>query len=97
MTDIFSLDYWHLVLMFIKPTINHFKFSGLFKGYGFACFTSKVAALQARHVLDGQEVDGHLVDCGWLKEGTHHLSDLHSKVCDNIKLNETHFTFSFRN
>merc|ERR1719471_1443141 len=54
--------------------------TGLFKGYGFACFTSKVAALQARHVLDGQEVDGHLVDCGWLKEGTHHLSDLHSKV-----------------
>ena len=59
-----------------------------------------MAALQARHVLDGQEVDGHLVDCGWLKEGTHHLSDLHSKVCDEIipdmKL-ILHFTFSFLN
>ena len=55
-------------------------FSGTFKGYGFACFNSKVAALQARHVLDGQEVDGHLVECGWLKEGSHKLSDLHSKV-----------------
>ena len=54
-----------------------------------------MAALQARHVLDGQEVDGHLVDCGWLKEGTHHLSDLHSKVCDEIICTryETHFTF----
>ena len=66
--------------------------SGAFKGYGFASFNSKVAALQARHVLDGQEVGGHLLDsgekvgghlveCGWLKEGTHKLSDLQSKVC----------------
>ena len=52
----------------------------MFKGYGFASFNSKVAALQARHVLEGQEVDGHVVDCGWLKEGTHKLSELQSKV-----------------
>ena len=54
--------------------------SGQFKGYGFACFNSKVAALQARHVLEGQEVDGHVVDVSWLKEGVHQLSDLQSKV-----------------
>ena len=64
-----------------RVTINHI-LSGTFKGYGFACFNSKVAALQARHVLDGQEVDGHLVECGWLKEGSHKLSDLHSKVSE---------------
>ena len=39
-----------------------------------------MAALQARHVLEGREVRGHTVDCGWLKEGTHSLEDLHSKV-----------------
>ena len=60
--------------------------SGLFKGYGFACFHNKVAALQARHVLEGQEVGGHLVDCGWLKEGSHQLSDLDSKVCNSVTL-----------
>ena len=54
--------------------------SGQFKGYGFACFNSKVAALQARHVLEGQEVDGHVVDVSWLKEGVHQLTDLQSKV-----------------
>ena len=54
--------------------------SGVFKGYGFACFKSKVAALQARHVLEGQEVRGHAIDCGWIKEGTHQLADLQSKV-----------------
>jgi len=54
--------------------------TGSFKGYGFACFHNKVAALQARHVLEGQEVGGHVVDCGWLKEGSHQLSDLDSKV-----------------
>jgi len=54
--------------------------TGLFKGYGFACFHNKVAALQARHVLEGQEVGGHTVDCGWLKEGSHKVSDLDSKV-----------------
>lgn len=52
----------------------------MFKGYGFACFKSKVAALQARHVLEGQEVRGHTIDCGWIKEGTHQLADLQSKV-----------------
>jgi len=54
--------------------------TGVFKGYGFACFQSKVAALQARHVLEGQEVRGHAIDCGWIKEGTHQLVDLNSKV-----------------
>ena len=44
-----------------------------------------MAALQARHVLEGQEVDGHVVDVGWLKEGTHTLNDLHSKVSRKIK------------
>jgi len=54
--------------------------TGVFKGYGFACFQSKVAALQARHVLEGQEVRGYTIDCGWIKEGTHQLADLNSKV-----------------
>ena len=73
--------------------------SGLFKGYGFACFHNKVAALQARHVLEGQEVGGHLVDCGWLKEGSHQLSDLDSKVCylltcvTNTEANDGNTTF----
>ena len=58
----------------------HDEISGLFKGYGFACFHNKVSALQARHVLEGQEVGGHTVDCGWLKEGSHKVSDLDSKV-----------------
>ena len=39
-----------------------------------------MAALQARHVLEGQEVDGHVVDVSWLKEGVHQLTDLQSKV-----------------
>ena len=56
------------------------RISGVFKGYGFACFHNKVSALQARHVLDGQTVGGHTVDCGWLKEGSHSLAELHSKV-----------------
>ena len=47
-----------------------------------------MAALQARHVLEGQEVGGHVVDCGWLKEGSHQLSDLDSKVC-KVKSNVT--------
>lgn len=54
--------------------------SGVCKGYGFARFSSSVAGLQARHVLEGQEVRGHRVDCGWLKEGTHKLESLNSKV-----------------
>ena len=36
--------------------------------------------IQARHVLEGQEVRGHRVDCEWVKEGTHTLASLHSKV-----------------
>jgi len=60
--------------------------TGACKGYGFAKFTSSVAALQARHVLEGQEVRGHRVDCGWVKEGSHPLPELNSKVLyiDNL-------------
>ena len=36
--------------------------------------------LQARHVLEGQEVRGHRVDCEWVKEGSHSIASLHSKV-----------------
>jgi len=55
-------------------------------GYGFAQFSNCVAGLQARHVLDGQEVRGHQVDCDWVKEGTHTIGSLHSKVLyvDNL-------------
>jgi len=60
--------------------------TGACKGYGFAKFTSSVAGLQARHVLEGQEVRGHTVDCGWVKEGSHPLPELNSKVLyvDNL-------------
>lgn len=43
---------------------------------------------QARHVLEGQEVRGHLVACEWVKEGTHPLATLHSKVLYVDKLPE---------
>ena len=70
------------ILQFIikSPLLIVLRISGVFKGYGFACFHNKVSALQARHVLDGQTVGGHTVDCGWLKEGSHSLAELHSKV-----------------
>lgn len=60
--------------------------TGSKKGYGFAQFGSSVAGLQARHVLDGQEVRGHKVECDWVKEGTHTIDSLHSKVLyvDNL-------------
>ena len=31
-------------------------------------------------MLEGQDVRGHTVDCEWIKEGTHPLASLHSKV-----------------
>ena len=69
---------WLLVMIYKLSW--HDEISGLFKGYGFACFHNKVAALQARHVLEGQEVGGHVLDCGWLREGDHQVSSLDSKV-----------------
>jgi len=81
--DITEDEFWDLLAEFggVKESfLCHCQRSGVFKGYGFACFKSKVAALQARHVLEGQEVRGHAIDCGWIKEGTHQLADLQSKV-----------------
>eukprot|EP00090_Calanus_glacialis_P028706 TRINITY_DN46070_c0_g1_i1.p1 TRINITY_DN46070_c0_g1~~TRINITY_DN46070_c0_g1_i1.p1 ORF type:complete len:666 (-),score=138.11 TRINITY_DN46070_c0_g1_i1:710-2707(-) len=81
--DITEDEFWDLLAEFggVKESfLMKSKRTGVFKGYGFACFQSKVAALQARHVLEGQEVRGHSIDCGWIKEGTHQLADLHSKV-----------------
>jgi len=81
--DITEEEFWELLAEFggVKESfLMKSSKTGVFKGYGFATFHSKVAALQARHVLEGQEVRGHIIDCGWLKEGTHQLSDLHSKV-----------------
>ena len=81
MTDLFMILVWTIDIHFQQRiSVIYLIISGEFKGYGFACFNSKVAALQARHVLEGQEVDGHVVDVGWLKEGVHQVTDLHSKV-----------------
>jgi len=81
--DITEDEFWDLLAEFggVKESfLMNSERTGVFKGYGFACFKSKVAALQARHVLEGQEVRGHAIDCGWIKEGTHQLADLQSKV-----------------
>ena len=42
--------------------------------------------MQARHVLEGHELRGHSLDCGWLQVGSHPLSTLQSKVLyvDNL-------------
>ena len=51
------------------------------------------------HLLDsGEKVGGHLVDCGWLKEGTHKLSDLQSKVCYTsfVKIRFYNFIFEMK-
>jgi len=81
--DITEDEFWDLLAEFggVKESfLMNSARTGVFKGYGFACFKSKVAALQARYVLEGQEVRGHAIDCGWIKEGTHQLADLQSKV-----------------
>ncbi len=54
--------------------------AGACKGYGLVRFGSQCAGLQARHVLEGQLIRGHTIDCGWLAEGTYLPADLHSKV-----------------
>ena len=54
--------------------------AGLCKGYGLVRFGSQCAGLQARHVLEGQLIRGHTIDCGWMPLGTYNPPDLHSKV-----------------
>ena len=61
-------------------SFNAFIYLGKFKGYGLCQFLSKCAGLQARHVLEGQDVRGHNIDCDWLDIGPHSLASLHSKV-----------------
>ena len=42
--------------------------AGKFKGYGLIQFVHKSSSIQARHVLDEQEVrGGHVIVCDWLK------------------------------
>jgi len=81
--DTTEAELLHLLTEFGQVTESFLMVSeknGHCKGYGFARFDSPSAALQARHVLEGQEVRGHRVDCEWVKEGTHTLASLHSKV-----------------
>lgn len=72
-----------------QSILVHSETSGKFKGYGLVKYVSKASSIQARHVLDGQEVrGGHVVDCDWLKHTnpSNSVISLHSKCLyvDNL-------------
>lgn len=56
-----------------------FLFLGRFKGYALVLYSNPSSSIQARHVLEGQEVKGHALDCDWLKYGIVESVSLHSK------------------
>jgi len=47
--------------------LNQKNISGQSKGYGLVKFVQKSSSIEAKHVLDGQEINGHVIDCDWLK------------------------------
>ncbi|QQP39030.1 Uncharacterized protein FKW44_019784, partial [Caligus rogercresseyi] len=54
--------------------------TGESKGYGLIKYMSSDAAAQAKHLLDGRELEaGHVLDCDWLNSGRITLVSLHSK------------------
>ncbi|TRY75631.1 hypothetical protein TCAL_09736 [Tigriopus californicus] len=57
----------------------HSETTGRFKGYALVLYSNPSSSIQARHVLEGQEVKGHALDCDWLKYGIVESVSLHSK------------------
>jgi len=53
--------------------------SGDSKGYGFVEYRTKEAALQAKNMLDGKQVDNWILCCDWLDSSHITFDSLHSK------------------
>jgi hypothetical protein len=49
------------------------------KGYGFVEYTTKEAALQAKNMLDGKQVENLILCCDWLDSSHITFDSLHSK------------------
>ncbi|XP_021933199.1 ribonucleoprotein PTB-binding 1-like isoform X4 [Zootermopsis nevadensis] len=49
------------------------------KGYGFVEYTTKEAALQAKNMLDGKQVENWILCCDWLDSSHITFDSLHSK------------------
>lgn len=56
------------------------------KGYGFVEYTTKEAALQAKNMLDGKQVENWILCCDWLDSSHITFDSLHSKCLyvDNL-------------
>ena len=53
--------------------------TGRSKGYGLVKYCSNEAAAQARHLLDGRELEGHSLQADWLNSTHIAFRQLHSK------------------
>ena len=53
--------------------------TGESKGYGLIKYVSSDASAQARHLLDGREINSYTIDCNWLNSGHVSFKSLHSK------------------
>ncbi|KAJ9583472.1 hypothetical protein L9F63_022180, partial [Diploptera punctata] len=49
------------------------------KGYGFVEYTTKEAALQAKNMLDGKQIENWILCCDWLDSSHITFDSLHSK------------------
>ena len=56
------------------------------KGYGFVEYTTKEAALQAKNMLDGKQVENWILCCDWLDSSHITFDSLHSKCLYVYKL-----------
>jgi hypothetical protein len=78
-----SLEEEYLVLWYASESFfsnRHFlPFSGDSKGYGFVEYTTKEAALQAKNMLDGKQVENWILCCDWLDSSHITFDSLHSK------------------
>ncbi|TRY74489.1 hypothetical protein TCAL_15657 [Tigriopus californicus] len=54
--------------------------TGESKGYGLIKYLSSDASAQARHLLDGREINQYRIDCDWLNSGHITFKSLHSKA-----------------
>lgn len=72
-----------LILWYASESLfskRHFLYcSGDSKGYGFVEYTTKEAALQAKNMLDGKQVENWILCCDWLDSSHITFDSLHSK------------------
>jgi len=78
-----SLEEVYLVLWYASESLfsnrHLLSFSGDSKGYGFVEYTTKEAALQAKNMLDGKQVENWILCCDWLDSSHITFDSLHSK------------------